>query len=194
MYVSDFDGSGMIKQIVSCYNGDSAWPVALRHDLVGVLPYLKNKYLKYESYKLQRIEDIFTAAQLDKAAKLEAYEFCSCVFINNRHGGFVRKPLPTAAQLSPMYGIAVADVDKDGKTDILAGGNFYQSKPEAGIYDASYGVLLKGDGTGHFTAVTAQHSSIQIKGAVRDIITLKAGKKKLMLYTCNNSEVKCYEY
>jgi hypothetical protein len=194
MYVSDFDGSGMIKHVVSCYNGDSAYPMALRHDLVGVLPYLKKKYLKYESYKGQQAEDIFTAAQLDKAVKLEAYEFCSCVFINNRRGGFVRKPLPTAVQLSPMYGIAVADVDGDGKTDLLMGGNFYQSKPEAGIYDASYGVLLKGDGTGRFTAVPAQQSSIQIKGAVRDIITLKAGKKKLMLYACNDSEVKCYEY
>jgi hypothetical protein len=194
MYVSDFDSSGMIKQVVSCYNGDSAYPMALRHDLLGVLPYLKKKYLKYESYKLQHMEDIFTREQLDKAVKLEAYEFCSCVFINNRHGGFVRMPLPTAVQLSPMYGIAVADVDGDGKTDLLMGGNFYQSKPEAGIYDASYGVLLKGDGTGHFTAVPAQQSSIQIKGAVRDIITLKAGKKKRMLYACNDSEVKCYEY
>jgi hypothetical protein len=194
MYASDFDGSGIIKQVVSCYNGDNAYPMALRHDLVSVLPYLKNKYLKYESYKLQRMEDIFTKEQLDKAVKLQAYEFCSCLFINNGHGGFIRNALPTAAQLSPMYGIAIADVDGDGKKDILMGGNFYQSKPEAGIYDASFGVLLKGDGTGHFTAMTSQQSSIQIKGAVRDIITLKAGKKKLMLFACNDSEMKCYEY
>ena len=26
----------------------------------------------------------------------------------------------------------------------------YQSNPEAGIYDASYGLMLKGDGTGNF--------------------------------------------
>jgi hypothetical protein len=193
MFVSDFDGSGMIKQVVSCYNGDSAYPMALRHDLVSVLPYLKKKYLKYESYKLQQIEDIFTPAQLEKAVKLEAWEFCSSVFINNRRGGFIKKALPTAAQLSPMYGIAVTDVNGDGKTDILMGGNFYQSKPEAGIYDASYGVLLKGDGAGNFTAVPSQQSGIYVKGAVRDIIILKSGKKKQILYACNDSAVKCYE-
>ena len=40
------------------------------------------------------------------------------------------------------------------------GGNFYQSKPEVGIYDASYGVLLKGDGKGNFTAVNEKQSGI----------------------------------
>ena len=34
--------------------------MALRHDLVGALPYLKKKYLKYESYQGQTIENIFT--------------------------------------------------------------------------------------------------------------------------------------
>ena len=41
MYVSDFDENGTIEQIVCCYNGDKQYPMALRHDLMGVLPYLK---------------------------------------------------------------------------------------------------------------------------------------------------------
>jgi len=193
MYVSDFDGSGIIKQVVSCYNGDSAWPMVLRHDLVGVLPSLKKKYLKYAHYKKQRVEDIFTAAQLEKAVKLNAYELSSCVFINDRKGGFEKKALPAAAQLSPMYGMAVTDLDGDAKPDILLGGNFYQSKPEAGIYDASYGLMLKGDGTGNFAVVPSQQSGIHVKGAVRDIITLQAGKKRLILYACNNDKLYIYQ-
>ena len=148
MYVSDFDENGSVEQMISCYNGDKAYPMALRHDLVGVLPYLKKKYLKYDSYKEQTIEDIFTKEQLSKAVKLEAKEMRSSVLINNRNGTFTIKPLPTEAQLSPVNGITVNDYDGDGKADILLGGNFYQSKPEAGIYDASYGLLLKGDGKG----------------------------------------------
>jgi hypothetical protein len=193
MYVSDFDGSGIIKQVVSCYNGDSAYPMSLRHDLVGVLPYLKNKYLKYERYKKQRVEDIFTKEQLDKAVKLEAYELNSCVFINNRKGGFERKALPAAVQLSPMYGIAVTDLDGDAKQDLLLGGNFYQSKPEAGIYDASYGLMLKGDGTGNFAVVPSLQSGIHVKGAVRDIVTLQTGKRNLILYACNNDKLFIYQ-
>jgi enediyne biosynthesis protein E4 len=192
MYAGDFGNDGTVQQIVTCYNGDSSYPMLLRHDLVGVLPYLKKKYLKYENYKEQTIEDIFSKEQLGKAVKSDAYTMQSSVFINNRNGTFTRKALPTAAQLSPMYGIAAEDFDKDGNIDILMGGNFYQSKPEVGIYDASYGIMLKGDGKGGFTALPAQQSGISIRGAVRDMTVIRIGKKKVILVAENNAAVRIF--
>ncbi|QEC68200.1 hypothetical protein FRZ67_13140 [Panacibacter ginsenosidivorans] len=189
MYAADFGNNGTIQQIVTCYNGDSAYPMVLRHDLVAVLPALKKKYLKYESYKNQTIEDIFSKEQLDSATKLEAYTMQSTVFINNKNASFTAKPLPASAQLSCMYAIAAADFDKDGNTDILMGGNFYESKPEAGIYDASYATVLKGDGKGNFTSLTPQQSGISIKGAVRDMQLIKKGKKELIIVAKNNDQV-----
>jgi hypothetical protein len=106
--------------------------------------------------------------------------------LNNGKGGFMIKPLPTEAQFSPVYGIMVNDFDKDGKQDILLGGNFYQSKPEVGIYDASYGLLLKGDGKGNFVAVSEQQSGFFITGAIRDIISIKKGKKEIIIVSKNN--------
>jgi hypothetical protein len=81
MYVSDFDNNGTIEQIVTCYNKDSSYPIVLRHDLVSILPSLKKKYLKYESYKDQRVEDIFSKDQLKRAVKLEAYTMQSSVLL-----------------------------------------------------------------------------------------------------------------
>ena len=153
---------------------------------------MKKKYLKYENYKEQTIEDIFTKEQLDKAVKLEAKEMRSSVLMNNGKG-FTIKPLPVEAQFSVMYGIAVNDYDGDGKQDILLGGNFYQSKPEAGIYDASYGVLLKGDGKGNFTTIPATSTGFFVKGAVRDILTIKSKKKNLVLVARNNEPVKIFQ-
>jgi len=190
MYVSDFDNNGTVEQIVTCYNKDSAYPMLLRHDLVSVLPSLKKKYLKYADYKEQTVEDIFTKEQLSKAIRLDAYTMQSSIFINNKNGTFTRKALPVEAQLSPMYGIAADDFDKDGNTDILMGGNFYQSKPEVGIYDASYGTLLEGDGKGNFAAVPAQQSGINIRGAVRNIEEMKTGKKKIIIVALNNEAPK----
>jgi enediyne biosynthesis protein E4 len=188
MYTSDFDGNGFAEQIVTCYNGDSAYPMALRHDLVGVLPYLKKKYLKYEDYKLQTIEDVFTQQQLSAATKLDCYELRSCVFLSDGRGGYIKKPLPVEAQLSVMYGAAAKDMDGDGKMDIVLGGNFYQSKPEAGIYDASYGCVLKGDGRGNFTAMKPEESGLVIKGAVRDMSFIKTKNKQLLLVVKNNAQ------
>ncbi|MGZ8525139.1 MAG: FG-GAP repeat domain-containing protein, partial [Chitinophagaceae bacterium] len=194
MYAGDFGNNGTVQQIVTCYNGDSSYPMLLRHDLVAVLPFLKKKYLKYEDYKEQTIGDIFTQEQISKAVKLDAYTMQSSVFINNKDGTFTSKALPTEAQLSSMYGIAAEDFDKDGNIDILMGGNFYQSKPEVGIYDASYGVLFKGDGKGNFTAMPSQQSGISIRGAVRDIVVMKMGKKKLAVIAKNNDKVQLIQF
>jgi len=193
MFVSDFDDNGSVEQVVACYNGDSLYPMALRHDLVGVLPYLKKKYLRYADYKEQTIEDIFTKEQLDKAVKLNAYELRSCVFSNDTKGKFIKKPLPLQAQLSPVFGIAVCDIDSDKKQDLLLGGNFYQSKPEAGIYDASYGLLLKGDGNGGLIPLPAQQSGLVINGQVRDMIPLKRGKKQLIVAARNNGAITIFQ-
>jgi hypothetical protein len=194
MYVSDFDDNGSVEQVLTCYNGDSSYPMALRHDLVNVLPYLKKKYLKYEAYQRQQIDDIFTPEQLKKAIKLEAFEMRSCVWLNDGKGKFEKKVLPKEAQLSVMYGVSARDYDGDGKTDILVGGNFYESKPEVGIYDASYGLLLKGDGRGNFVSVPAEQSGININGAVRDIKPIKVGKKKMVFIAKNNAAPEILSY
>jgi len=193
MYVSDFDENGSVEQIITCYNGDKSYPMALRHDLVGVLPYLKKKYLKYESYKEQTIEDIFTKEQLAKATKLEAREMRSSVLMNGRNGRFQLKPLPVEAQFTVMYGLSVGDYDGDGKMDIAAAGNFYQSKPETGISDAGYGLLLKGDGKGNFTTVNEKRSGFFVKGAVRDMIAVKSRKHPLLVVALNNEQLKIFQ-
>jgi hypothetical protein len=87
----------------------------------------------------------------------------------------------------------VDDYDGDGKADILLGGNFYQSKPEVGINDASYGLLLKGDGKGNFIAVNEKQSGILVKGQVRNILQVKSGRKKLTIFAMNNEAPKIFE-
>ena len=68
-------------------------------------------------------------------------------------------------------------------------GNFYESKPEVGIYDASYGIFLKGDGKGNFTALSVQQSGINIRGAVRDIMMINTGKKNCLIVAKNNNKI-----
>jgi hypothetical protein len=188
MYVNDFDQNGTMEQIMCTFNGDKSYPLALRHDLISQMPFLKKKYLKYESYKDETITDIFTPEQMKGAVKLEAYVFETSVLWNKQGSGLSLKPLPVEAQFSPVYGIETGDFDGDGKTDILLGGNQYRVKPEMGRYDASYGTFLSGNGTGDFVAKSSS-TGWRIDGEVRDIITANVGGRQLIVVAKSNANV-----
>ncbi len=193
MYVNDFDQNGTVEQIVCTYFGTKSYPMALRHDLIGKIPSLKKKYLKYESYRDQTITDIFTPEQMKNAAKLDVYDLATSILINEGGGKFTLKPLPTAAQVSPVYGIHVTDFDGDSNPDILLAGNLYRVKPEVGRYDASYGTLLKGDGHGNFEAMAAKDSGFRVDGEIRDIISVQTRKAEVILVGRNSDSIVAFK-
>jgi hypothetical protein len=194
LLVSDFDQNGRSEPVLATYKGEKAYLMHLRHDLVSVLPYLKKKYLKYESYKEQTLQQVFSPQQVAQAQHLEAYTLQSSVFINTGQGGFTTQALPQQAQLSPVYGLLAEDFDGDGKQDLLLGGNFYEAKPEVGIYDASYGLLLKGNGNGQFFPLPANYSGFFSTGAIRDMALLTVLKKKIILIAKNNESIQVVQY
>jgi len=187
MWINDFDRNGSAEQMITVYNGEQAYPLALRHDLVEQMPGLKKKYLKYQDYKEQTVQDIFTEQQLANSIKLEVYETRSMLFLSQPDASFEAQPLPLRAQVTPIYGIAVRDLDGDKLPDILLAGNFYEAKPEVGIYDAGYGLFLRGDGQGGFTPRLPRESGFFIKGAVRDLVTLRRNGEILVLAARNDA-------
>ncbi|MEJ1241762.1 VCBS repeat-containing protein [Chryseolinea sp. T2] len=189
MYISDFDQNGTTEQIMSTFIGDSSYPMPLRHDLISQMPILKKKYLKYESYKNQTVSDVFGPENLGKALRVSAYEFATSVLLNNGSGEFTIHPLPVEAQLAPVFGIEIADYDKDGISDLLLGGNQYRSKPEVGRYDASYGLILMGNGDGTFRALSAKESGVNIDGEVRDVITVQTPRGPVTVISRNDRSV-----
>jgi hypothetical protein len=194
MYINDFDGNSSVDHILCAYNGDKSYPLVLRHDLVAQLPALKKKYLKYAGYKEQTVEDIFPKDLLANSVKLEAFQLQSCLLINDGKGRFAIKPLPAKAQFAPVYAIALEDVNRDGKTDILLGGNFYHAKPELGIYDATYGLLLTGDGKGTFKDLPALSSGFFVKGEIRSLLPFASSYKNWIIVARNNAPIQVFEY
>jgi enediyne biosynthesis protein E4 len=193
MFMSDFDQNGTVEHIVTAYQGSKSFPFVLRHELINQIPSLKKKYLKYDSYKDQSIEDIFTPEQLQKAVKLEAFQLATSVLINLGNGKFRVDPLPVQAQLSPVYGIEISDFDGDGNNDILLGGNLYETKPQVGRYDASYGLLLTGNGDGSFMPKTSRESGILVHGQVRDILSIKGKSGRNIFFSRNNDTMVAFK-
>ena len=83
----------------------------------------------------------------------------------------------------------MGDFDGDGPQDALMGGNFLGSKPEFGFQDADYGVFLKGDGKGSFTAARSCQSGFRLDGEVRDIKTVQVGGQAYYLVARNNGGI-----
>jgi hypothetical protein len=185
MWVNDFDGNGTIEHIVARYWGDTQYPMALRHDLVQQLPYLKKKYLKYENYKDQTVTDIFGPEALQRSVRLDAEELGSIV-LWNEGGRFRKELLPVEAQVSPVYGILAEDIDGDGQVDLLLGGNQYRAKPEVGRYDGSYGVYLRGLGNQQFAVVPNRDSGLLLDGEIRDLKLVQINGKRTLLVLRNN--------
>jgi hypothetical protein len=113
--------------------------------------------------------------------------------LNDGEGGFTRKQLPHEVQFSPVYSVLVADFDQDSNPDILLGGNLYRAKPETGIYDGSYGLLLKGNGKGDFYTVSPQASGICIKGEIRGIKRISS-KPRMVIVAKNNDRLQFFKY
>ncbi|MGD0582261.1 MAG: VCBS repeat-containing protein [Bacteroidales bacterium] len=194
MYVNDFDLNGTIEQIICSYNGDKSYPVVMKDDLVDQIPSLKAKYKKYDDYKDQTINDIFPEEVLKRSVVLKARNMESCVLINSGKGSFNIVPLPVEAQFSPVYAIIADDFDHDGICDLVIGGNQYRAKPQTGIYDASYGLFLKGNGDGTFQAVSALTSGFFTKGEIRDLKVIKINDKNILTVVRNNDNFQFYKY
>jgi hypothetical protein len=186
MYVKDFDRNGSVEHILSQYNDGTSYPMALRDDLIGALPFLRPRYPDYEGYALETVTDIFSPDELADAVVKQAYTFATSLARNEGDGSFTLLPLPLEAQIAPVYGILPVDVDVDGHLDLLLAGNFDGVKPELGRMSAGHGLVLRGDGTGSFQPVLPAESGFLVPGQARDIRRIATGRADLYIVARNN--------
>jgi hypothetical protein len=176
LYAGDFFKTGTLTQILTSYRHGISYPLAGRDELIQVLPSLRTRYPTHASFGASRIRNIIPGKALRRARVLEADTLASVIALNRGDGTFELRPLPIEAQFAPVYASLVRDFDGDGKTDLLLAGNFYGTQPIEGRYDASYGLFLRGDGHGGFTAVDMEQSGLAIDGQVRHLARLKDGR------------------
>ncbi|HQR38315.1 MAG TPA: FG-GAP-like repeat-containing protein [Blastocatellia bacterium] len=137
-------------------------PVRRFADVSKAAPQVAAKYSTFESYGAATLEEIYGPGVVN-GTRWTANTLASTVFLN-RGDHFEAVPLPAEAQMSPGFGIAVADLDGDGHDDVVIAQNFFDSVPTTPRCDSGRGIWLKGDGTGAFAAVPGQVSGIKVYG------------------------------
>ncbi|RDC65130.1 VCBS repeat-containing protein [Adhaeribacter pallidiroseus] len=192
LYVKDIDGNQTLDHILAYSLGDKWYPVATKDELGKQLPLINKKFTNYKEFPGKTIEEIFSKDELKDAKVLEVNRFESVYLENNGKKQFKVKVLPTEAQVSRIFAFHTADVNQDGNLDVVLGGNFYGVSMYQGRYDASYGLVLQGNGKGAFKPLLPTASGFLLEGEVRDIKPLQTVSGLVYLVARNNASLQVF--
>jgi hypothetical protein len=178
--VNDFDKNGSTDVIVSTYYNGQSYPLMIRDNVLDQMPFLKKRFNRYEKYSATTTSTIFTPEELKGSDTLVANFMQSMIIYNLPNGKFSAKTLPYDVQTFPLNAVIPFDINKDGKLDLLLGGNDYNIEIETGRLDAGHGVILENTPDGNFSV---NHSNnFNLSGDVKVVkpITIK-GEKALLI-------------
>ena len=191
LFLNDFDQNGAIEQIMTKRSGNVEIPYTLKHELEKQVPGIKKKYIKYTDYNNQSLTDIFPQEVVSKSLTNTVNNLESGVLINLGGGKLEWKPFGSMGQKTWVYAIHVADFNKDGKLDLLLGGNLSGAKPEVGKYDAGFGEILLGRGDGSFEYFPNPEHGLNLSGDIRAFSNLDSNR---LLVVKNNAPAEIWKY
>ncbi len=191
IYAKDFDGNGVTESIVTVFLKDKngikkEFPAFNRDDIMSQLPGLKKKMLTYKAFGEADINGIFSNELLKDALKLTMNNFASSLILNKGGGRFSVSPLPAYAQFAPIFEMIADDFDGDGNPDLALSGNDFGNEVTNGRYDAFNGLVLKGDGAGHFISMPIAKSGLFIPGNGKALVKLKGAGDSYLLMSSEN--------
>jgi enediyne biosynthesis protein E4 len=190
---ADFDNNGSIDPFFNFYLGQKAYPYVSRDELNEQIYAMRRKFTSYAAYADAQLHDIIEPEALARAAKLQATEQRSMVFLNT--GGVLKaNALPTEAQFSNTAQVLVQDFDGDGHLDILTFGNQFDNRLKMGAIGANQGCLLVGDGTGHFSYLPQYKSGLGVRGQVKSALTITSNGKRQLVVAASNEPLQQYEW
>jgi enediyne biosynthesis protein E4 len=189
LYFKDFDNNGSLDPILCFYIHGVSYPYVTRDEILEQVSMLRVRFPDYASYADATIEKIFTPEEMKDAKHLTANYLKTAYFEMGTKGKFIERSLPAEAQNSPVFAITSIDYNKDGNEDLLLCGNINHARLRFGNSDANYGVLLTGDGKGHFSYVPQHKSGFRLTGDVRSILHIN----NTLLFGINQQSLKAYK-
>jgi enediyne biosynthesis protein E4 len=174
VYGKDFDNNRSVDPVIFTYFKDNTGqyisvPAHYWDDLYGQSTMFRRKFNRYKEYARITEESLFTDEELEGALKLQGNYDKTSYIENLGNGKFKVHELPLFAQIAPVNGLVVHDINSDGKLDVLMVGNDYGNEVFSGRYDAFTGLVLMGDGQGGFEPVRSFDSGFVVPGDAKSM-------------------------
>ena len=158
------------------------------------MSFIEQKIATFSQFAVSQISDIFPPEALAKSENYKAHQFASCFVQNNGDGTFSMIELPLEAQFSSINAIIPTDVNQDAIPDLVVAGNLYQTEAETARNDASYGLVLKGDGKGNFIPLTWKQTGLSVSGDVKSAISVDSDRGQHFIFGKNNGHTQVYSF
>ncbi|WP_234989614.1 VCBS repeat-containing protein [Cellulophaga tyrosinoxydans] len=173
LFIDDFDNNGQPDPIIFYDFFGNNVPFASKDKLVQQLPYLKKKFLDYNSFsKINSITDLTGKEEKDIMEIKKITELRSMIYLNPGSDNFKAVPLPTEAQMSSIEDFYIDSSKKSKK--IIFVGNYLDYTVELGNSDANSGGILNFDATG--SLISFEYLPIPNSINARQIIKLEETK------------------
>lgn len=205
LWINDFDMNGLPDKVFSRTVDGKDVTVFLKKEFTDAMPLLKKENLRHHAFAEKTIETLFKP-EMVKTATVKIFNYSNSVIAWNegnarpnparmtRSDGdkvgerkFTVTDLPVSAQLSSVNAMLCRDINGDGRTDLLLGGNITECLPQFGRLDASFGTVLINKGQREFEEMPPSRSGISVTGMVRDMAWLPGKKGNRILFLRNNN-------
>ena len=164
LHYGDYDDSGKKRIIEAEFENGKCFPVRGKSCSTHAIPGLAKRFQSFADFARAELTEIYAPEKLEGALELEANTLESGVFLNDGNGKFRFRPFPRMAQVAPVRGIALTDLNADGFPDAVLAQNFFGPQRETGRMDGGVGIVLLGDGRGGFKPLLPEQSGIVVPG------------------------------
>jgi enediyne biosynthesis protein E4 len=196
---NDFDKNGSYDAILfhsfpAEINGKpNIFPVFGRDDFLKELTTRREQFPNYTSYAKATQAQILTVEEIKTAYNATANNFTNAWIENKGDFNFEWHTLPIMAQISPIFGTILQDVNNDNNIDIIITGNDFTMHPFLGRQDASNGLVLINDGNKNFKVEQPQFSGFYVGGNTKSLSTIIVKNEIVNIATQNNGAIKAFK-
>ena len=193
--LTDLDNNGGLDFIPYTYLADDQgvrrnYPYFNRNDFAKQVTKVKGLHKTHRSYASATAESFVSDGAETWNFRVN---YAKSVMLENTPEGFVFRELPPAAQSFPVYAMLPFTTSGQANIDVYLIGNDQGTETGQGFMDAGDGLILRGDGKGHFrrarTGYRGDSSAAQfyVPGEGRALVTLRGKDGSTLLVAAQNS-------